>query len=103
MAKKQKLYSKKKNKFTTCITSIAIGTGIVTGILFVSLLIMNIHIYRDSKSVGQIEKGITLLNEELGNIKTQEEQYKEEIETLQQRLWQYSPIIVPESMEEGKN
>lgn len=98
MAKNNHVVGKKRRIFLNSIMGISAVMIIATGLLTVSLLITHINIKKTQETSSELTKNITLIEQELSDIRAKQNEYQTELLNLEQRLSQYQPVIIPDSM-----
>lgn len=99
--KKNKLYAtnrRKGNKIFPIMVVTTIFACIVTVIIAGSYMYTSSSLSKYEKAISELTLEIDVLEKNTNEIKAQEEEYKNKINSVAEELSKYEPIVIPESM-----
>ena len=91
-------FGKSKNRFYTSLLVITGGACIITGILVGSFIYTTMSLSKYNAVLSTMSNELDEMRTRTNEMMEMEEEYKKELERLNQELAKYQPIVIPESM-----
>ncbi len=93
---------RKKNNFGTVIAIITSIIVLATVILASSYIYVNMQIRSNDKKITKIKQEVETINRDIESIKTKQDEYEKRAEELDVQLANFQPIVIPDSLKNGK-
>lgn len=91
-------FGKSNNRFYKSLLVITGGACIITSILVGSFIYTTMRLNKYNLVLSKISNEIDEMKARTNEMVEQEQEYKKELERLNQELAKYQPIVIPESM-----
>ena len=92
---------KKKNYLYEGLIVFTVGASIGTAILGGIFIYINGAIHKNEAAITTLSNELNILQEQVQEIQSQESQYKNQLDTLQDELSKYEAVVIPDSMKEA--
>ncbi len=91
-------FGKRKNRLFTTLLWITGVACVVTSALVGSFIYTHLNLNKYQVTINQLSSELDELENLTNKMVEQEEEYKNKLDTLNQELAKYEPIVIPESM-----